>query len=95
MLPFAKCERKGVEVSTVECLACEHCFPPSMRKDGKMCVHCFVYKDYKNMTKDEANQLSDIRHRQQWVKVHNATANLYFINPKGEIKEVEPAGWWY
>lgn len=52
-------------------------------------------KDYKNMSVDEANNLDTIREKQEWLNIHNATANLYFIDTTGKIKMVEPSGWWY
>lgn len=48
----------------------------------------------KAMSKADANKLlcrSDMR---RWVRLHNATANLYFIKD-GKIEDVEPSGWWY
>lgn len=51
--------------------------------------------DYKDMSVDEANNLDTIREKREWVNIHNATANLYFIDTNGKIKMVEPSGWWY
>lgn len=50
---------------------------------------------FEDLTMDEANQHLSQSDKQRWVNAHNKTANLYFINPKGYIQEVEPAGWWY
>lgn len=47
------------------------------------------------LTMDEANQHLSVADKRRWVNAKNATANLYFINPNGDIKEVEPSGWWY
>lgn len=48
----------------------------------------------KAMSKADANKLlcrSDMR---MWVRLHNATANLYFIKD-GKIEDVDPSGLWY
>lgn len=49
----------------------------------------------KDLSKDEANQHLSYSDKCKWVEEHNINANLYFVNPKGDIQEVEPAGWWY
>jgi hypothetical protein len=51
-------------------------------------------EELKAMSKDEANNRLSIGDRHRWVKLHNTTANLYFIRD-GKIKDVSPAGWWY
>lgn len=48
----------------------------------------------KAMPKDDANKLLCMEDQRRWVQLHNATANLYFIND-GKIADVDPSGWWY
>lgn len=48
----------------------------------------------KAMSKADANKLLSRSDMRRWVRLHNATANLYFIKD-GKIEDVEPAGWWY
>ena len=48
----------------------------------------------KAMSKDEANNILCGSDQRRWVRLHNATANLYFIKD-GKITDVNPAGWWY
>lgn len=47
----------------------------------------------KAMSKDEANKTLSRSDMYRWVRLHNATANLYFVKD-GKIEDVEPAGWW-
>ena len=51
-------------------------------------------EDLKAMSKDEANKTLSRSDMWRWVRLHNATANLYFIKD-GKIEDVEPSGWWY
>lgn len=50
-----------------------------------------------DLSMDEANQYLSHSDKCKWVKEQNkkGRANLYFVNPKGDIQEVEPSGWWY
>ncbi len=48
----------------------------------------------KAMSKADANKLLSRSDMRRWVRLQNATANLYFIK-NGKIEDVEPAGWWY
>ena len=48
----------------------------------------------KAMPKDEANKTLSRSDMHRWVRLHSATANLYFIKD-GKIENVEPSGWWY
>lgn len=48
-----------------------------------------------DLSMDEANQHLSVADKKRWVNKKNCTANLYFINPRGMIQMVEPAGWWY
>ena len=48
----------------------------------------------KAMSKDDANKVLCRSDQRRWVRLHNATANLYFIKD-GKIEDVPPAGWWY
>lgn len=50
-------------------------------------------EELKAMSKDDANKLFYESDRERWVRLHNATANLYFVK-NGKIEDVEPAGWW-
>lgn len=45
----------------------------------------------KAMSKDEANKTLIRSDMYRWVRLHNATANLYFVKD-GKIEDVEPAG---
>ncbi len=49
----------------------------------------------KDLSMDEANQHLSHSDKYKWVEEHNTYANLYFVNPKGDIQMVEPSGWWY
>lgn len=51
--------------------------------------------EWEDLSMDEANQHLSHADKAKWVKAHNKTANLYFINPRGQIQQVEPSGWWY
>lgn len=42
---------------------------------------------------DAANRILSKEGKERWCRVHNATANLYYVKD-GEIKEVEHSGWW-
>lgn len=48
----------------------------------------------KAMSKDEANKTLSFDDKYRWVRLHNATAKLYFVK-RGQIKDVPAAGWWY
>lgn len=48
----------------------------------------------KSMSKDEANKTLSFDDKYRWVRLHNATANLYFVK-RGQIKDVPATGWWY
>ena len=48
-----------------------------------------------DLSMDEANQHLSVADKRRWVDEKNCTANLYFINPRGMIQQVEPPGWWY
>lgn len=48
----------------------------------------------KAMSKDEANKTLSFDDKYRWVRLHNATANLYFVK-RGQINDVPAAGWWY
>lgn len=48
-----------------------------------------------DLTMDEANQYLSDEDKRRWVDEKCASANLYFLNPKGYIEKVPPAGWWY
>jgi hypothetical protein len=50
-------------------------------------------EELKAMSKDDANRLFYESDKRRWVRLHNATANLYFVK-NGRIEDVEPAGWW-
>lgn len=50
--------------------------------------------ELKKMSKPHANLMLNDKNKARWVKLHNATANLYFIK-KGQIEDVPPQGWWY
>ena len=54
----------------------------------------FKPMEWEDMSMDEANQYLSDADKSKWVKAHNKTANLFFINPRGQIQEVEPSGWW-
>lgn len=47
----------------------------------------------KAMSKADANASLSQSDMHRWVRLHNATANLYFVK-NGKIVDVEPAGWW-
>lgn len=51
-------------------------------------------EDLKAMSKDEANEKLSFDDKYRWVRLHNTTANLYFIK-NSKIEDVEPSGWWY
>ena len=51
-------------------------------------------EELKAMSKDEANEKLSFDDKYRWVRLHNATANLYFVR-RGQIKDVSPQGWWY
>jgi len=48
----------------------------------------------KIMKRDEANKVLSEEDKYRWVALKNSTANLYFIK-NGNIKAIDPAGWWY
>lgn len=48
----------------------------------------------KAMSKADANASLSLIDMHRWVRLHNATANLYFIKD-GKIEDVDTAGWWY
>ncbi len=48
----------------------------------------------KAMSKDEANKVLCRSDQRSWVRLHNTTANLYFIKD-GKTVNVCPSGWWY
>ena len=50
-------------------------------------------EELRTMSKDDANKLFYESDKRRWVRLHNATANLYFVK-NGRIEDVEPAGWW-
>ena len=50
---------------------------------------------FEDLTMDEANQHLSHSDKCRWVEEHNTYANLYFVNPRGDIQKVEPSGWWY
>lgn len=51
-------------------------------------------EELKKMSKLHANVMLNDRNKARWVKLHNATANLYFIK-EGKIQDAPSAGWWY
>lgn len=44
-------------------------------------------EDLKAMSKDEANEKLSFDDKYRWVRLHNTTANLYFVR-RGQIKDV-------
>ena len=52
-------------------------------------------EELKKMTKDEANEHLSLEDKRRWVKLHNTTANLYFLKKEGHIEDVPSQGWWY
>lgn len=51
-------------------------------------------EELKKMTKDKANEQLSLEDKRRWVKLHNATANLYFLKYE-LIEDVPPQGWYY
>ena len=47
------------------------------------------------LSMDEANMQLSSADKRRWCEIKNATANLYYLNQKGIIEMVPPAGWWY
>ena len=51
-------------------------------------------EELKMMSKDSANKSLNNKDKERWVRLHSATANLYFVR-NGKIVDVPPEGWWY
>lgn len=52
-----------------------------------------IFNALEKMTVDEANELTNDG-RYKWMKIHNASANAYFMDSDGVIQPVDPAGWY-
>ena len=46
-------------------------------------------EELKAMSKDDANEKLSFDDKYRWVRLNNATANLYFVR-RGQIKDVSP-----